>query len=98
LKPLLIQRGARRDLEDAASWYRERNPTVAERFVSELQRALELVEKFPTTGARVPMVDTGARRLPINGFPYHLVFQEFDDRVEVLAIAHDRRMPGYWRS
>jgi len=37
-----------------------------------------------------------ARRLPVNDFPYHVVFEEFPDRIEVLAIAHDRRRPGYW--
>jgi plasmid stabilization system protein ParE len=97
VKPLLIQRAARQDLEDATAWYRERNPTIAERFVGELRRTLVLVEKFPSTGARVPSANADARRLPIDGFPYHLVFQEFADRVEVLAVAHDRRRPGYWR-
>jgi plasmid stabilization system protein ParE len=97
LKPLLVQAAARRDFRDATAWYRERNPEVADRFVLEVERTFELVERFPATGARIPLVPGKARRLPVAGFPYHVVFEELIDRVEVLAIAHDRRRPGYWR-
>jgi plasmid stabilization system protein ParE len=96
LKPVLVQAAARQELRDSASWYRERNPAVADRFLREVQKTLELVESFPGTGARVPIVTGKARRLPVAGFPYHVVFEELHDRVEVLAFAHDRRRPGYW--
>lgn len=56
-----------------------------------------MLENFPSTGAKIPLVEGKARRLPVIGFPYHVVFEEFADRVEVLAIAADRRRPGYWR-
>jgi plasmid stabilization system protein ParE len=97
LKPVLVQAAARRDLRDAAAWYRERNPEVADRFVREVEHTFELIERFPKTGARIPLVDGKARRLPVAGFPYHVVFEDLIDRIEVLAIAHDRRRPGYWR-
>ena len=77
-------------------WYRERNAEVGERFVAEVERTFELIERFPATGARIPLVVGRARRLLVNDFPYHVVFEEFDDRIEVLAVAHDRRRPGYW--
>lgn len=96
MKLLLIQRQARQDLQEAAAWYRERNASVAERFVAEVERTFELIERFPATGAWIPAVPGPARRLPVNGFPYHVVFEEFLDRIEVLAVAHDRRRPGYW--
>jgi toxin ParE1/3/4 len=98
LKPVLVQALARQDLRDAAAWYRERSPEVAERFLREVQRTLELIESFPGTGARIPMVTGKARRLPVTGFQYHVVFEELPERVEVLAIAHDRQRPGYWRA
>ena len=96
MKPLLIQPPARQDLREAASWYRERNAEVGDRFVAEVERTFQLIERFPATGARVPLVAGGARRLPVSDFPYHVVFKEFADRIEILAVAHDRRRPGYW--
>ena len=30
-------------------------------------------------------------------FPYVIYYQNLDNQVEVIAIAHERRRPGYWR-
>jgi plasmid stabilization system protein ParE len=70
---------------------------VADRFVTEVYRTLEQIEKFPVTGKRIPYVTGSARRLPVARFPYYVVFEEFADRIEILAIAHNRRRSGYWR-
>jgi len=97
LKPVLIQAAARQELHDSTAWYREKNPRVADRFVTEVYKTLEQIEKLPAMGKRIPHVIGSARRLPVARFPYYVVFEEFADRVEVLAIAHNRRRPGYWR-
>jgi len=36
------------------------------------------------------------RRAKLHRFPYHLFFSVRDEEVVVLAIAHERREPGYW--
>ena len=53
---------------------------------------------WPGAGALIEGVpaDGQVRRVPIGRFPYHLVYAYNDDVVHVLAIAHDRREPGYW--
>lgn len=89
---------AKRDLREATAWYAERDEGVGRRFTEEVTRTLELIEAFPSTGAPVPgVMDREIRRLPVHNFPYHVVFIELATRVSVLAIAHDRRRPGYWR-
>jgi toxin ParE1/3/4 len=98
LRDLRIQPLAERDLRGAAVWYRERDRKVAERFLAEVERTLKLIELFPDAGSRIPAYTGRARRLPVDTFPYHVVFEAFLDRIEVLAIAHDRRRPGYWSS
>lgn len=37
------------------------------------------------------------RRMPVARFPYYLAYLVIDDGVRVLAIAHDRRRPAYWK-
>jgi hypothetical protein len=32
----------------------------------------------------------------VRRFPYHVVYIELPDRLQVLAVAHDRRRPAYW--
>lgn len=98
MKQLRLRSVAKSELRDATAWYAERSNEVAERFIAEEARTFALIEKFPMTGGAVPGVpDADIRRLPVHNFPYHVVFLRLPDRVTVLAIAHDRRKPGYWR-
>ena len=79
------------------SWYRKRDPQLAIRFLDELYKTLALLERFPYTGGVVYGVeDMNTRQLPVNNFPYHVVFKRLPDRSSVLAIAHDRKRPRYW--
>jgi plasmid stabilization system protein ParE len=99
LKPLQIIGAAEAEYVEATVWYRDRDPRVAEQFVAETRRTLQLVESFPQIGGRVPgMDDRHVRQMPIHAFPYHIVFVELPNRLEVVAFAHDRRRPGYFIS
>jgi toxin ParE1/3/4 len=97
LKPLQIVEPAEIEYREATIWYRDRDPRVAERFVAETRRTLELIEAFPQIGGRVPDVDDNdVRQMPIHSFPYHVVFVRLVDRLEVVAFAHNRRRPAYF--
>lgn len=32
----------------------------------------------------------------VQGFPYHVIFREVEDGIQILAVAHHRRRPLYW--
>jgi len=97
LKRLEIVKEAEAELRDAVTWYRERDPRVAERFSSAARETLRLIEGFPEVGSYVPSVhDRDVRRMPIQGFPYHVVFVRFADHLQVVAFAHRRRRPRYF--
>lgn len=51
------------------------------------------------SGAPVPEVaaDLLVRRAGVHRFPYHVAYLVIEDEIRVLAIAHDRRRPGYWK-
>lgn len=97
MKPLNLTDPADTELREATSWYRDRDVRVAARFTMEARRTLELIEQFPQIGERVPRADDpDARRMPIHHFPYHIVFVNLPDRIEVVAVAHYRRNPTYF--
>lgn len=53
--------------------------------------------RFPNSGGPVfGVADANTRQLPVDTFPYQIVFKRFPDRISVLAIAHERKRPGYW--
>jgi len=97
LKPVTIVALAEAELREATTWYRDRDVRVAERFTSEARKTLQLIERFPQIGGRVPDVDDPAvRQMPIHNFPYHIIFVSLHDRLEVVAFAHNRRRPAYF--
>lgn len=81
-------------VEGAAYYAREANAAVASAFVSEFDRSARLLANFPMLGAtwrgRI-------RRLPLRRFPYSIVYDLRDSEVRILAVAHQRRRPGFWR-
>lgn len=97
MKPLRIIDSAWAEFRKATTWYRERDPRVADRFAEEVRKALRLIEQFPQIGGLVPGIgDRTVRRMPIHSFPYSIVFVDVGDRLDVVAFAHYRRRPGYF--
>ena len=78
-----------------AQWYRERNTSAADAFLSELNRA---VEKISETPEMWPLYAGGTRRLLLRRFPFSVIYREVSGNIEVVAIAHGRRKPGYWKT
>ena len=99
MKPVRIVQPAELEFSEATRWYRDRDPRVADRFTAETRRTLQLIEEFPQIGSRVPDVDDrDVRRMPIHTFPYHVVFVDLPEHLEVVAFAHNRRRPAYFMS
>jgi len=44
------------------------------------------------------MIGEAARRYVFPRFPFSLIYPRRNDEVEVIAVAHGKRRPGYWRS
>ncbi len=82
------------EAREAAAWYRERSASAADAFLSELDRAVERIAEAPEMP---PRYVGGTRRFLLRHFPYSLVYREKAGTIEVVAIAHARRKPEYWK-
>ncbi|HEV8640926.1 MAG TPA: type II toxin-antitoxin system RelE/ParE family toxin [Methylomirabilota bacterium] len=81
------------DARAAREWYYARNAETAEAFMAELDLAIERIEDAPR---RWPPYLGDTRRYLLRRFPFFVVFREVENRVQILAVAHARRRPGYW--
>ena len=82
------------ELETAAAWYRaEGGDDVAVRFVDRVAQAYARVEAGPL---RWPLRAPGLRRCLVTGFPFSVWYRVAPDDVEVVAIAHQQRRPGFF--
>jgi toxin ParE1/3/4 len=92
-KALEIHPSALEALKFALSWYLERNETAALKFAAELDRAMELWSRHHNP----PAGDHGSRKFVLRRFPFAIFYQEMQAVIQVLAIAHGHRRPGYWK-
>jgi plasmid stabilization system protein ParE len=93
-KAVELQPAALAEAEEAAAWYAERDPRVAGAFVAELEAALDRIAEAP---GRWPAHLHGTRRVRLTRFPYLVVYRDEPERILVVAVAHAKRKPGYWR-
>ena len=84
------------ELRETAAFYSERgDQELGFSFISEFERALNLVSDNPELGA---VWRGSTRRFPLRRFPYSLVYQVKAQEFQVIALTHQRRRPGYWKN
>lgn len=83
------------ELREIAHYLESRRAGLGGRFLDQVSRATLLIERFPQGGHPL-----GAkfRRLGLTRFRYVVIYRLNDDVAEVVAVAHERRHPRYWRS
>ena len=92
--PVETHPDAAEEAEMAVEWYAERSIGAALRFVDELTAAVATIAEAPF---RWPSRPDSTRRVLLNKFPYAVVYKVGEAEIEIVAIAHRKRRPGYWR-
>ena len=84
----------------AGGWYEDRREHLGREFFDAVDATIDQIVAMPQAGALVPQMppDLPVRRRAVTRFPSHVVYLEAPTRIRILAIAHDRRKPGYWES
>jgi toxin ParE1/3/4 len=84
------------DLREAADYYRERaGAALAQAFLADFEHATRLLIEHPLLGA---LWLHGRRRLVLKHFPYSVIYSVASQNIRILAVAHQSRKPGYWRT
>lgn len=92
-KAVQFSHAAVREAAQAFTWYLARSDAAAQNFATQLQKSLNEVGERPTS---FPVYLAGTRRALLNKYPYLIVFRETQDQIQIIAIAHGHRKPGYW--
>jgi plasmid stabilization system protein ParE len=86
---------AKHELTDAAQYYDRHRSDLGLEFLDDVRRVAKLLGDNPELGK---VVSDSCRSILLTRFPFHLVYELTDTGVRILAIAHQRRRPDYWRS
>jgi len=85
---------ADRELEDIILRLADETLWQATRFADQYYAALLKIRDHPE-GAHFVWKDY--RRLNLKRFPYGLIYRRRQDEIYLVAIAHERRHPDYWK-
>jgi len=85
---------AETELEEASLFYESQVVGLGKSFLAEVDRTISLIRDFPDAGFPV---GPARRRVLLDRFPYTIVYQRHPESVAIVAIAHQRRRPNYWR-
>jgi toxin ParE1/3/4 len=91
--PIDIHAEAHLEEEEAFHWYLDRSRRAAEAFLEEIDEARRAIQNSPQAWAEYLY---GTRRYLLRRFPYVVIYRVTERRIEVIAVAHGRRKPGYW--
>ena len=95
VKQVLIHPAALAEAETAERWYGERSESAATEFLAEIDRALSAITESPD---RWPVYLASTRRFLLKRFPFAVVYRDLDSYIHIVAVAHGRRRPGYWKA
>jgi plasmid stabilization system protein ParE len=93
--PIRFSPVADRELAEAVAWYEGKRAGLGGAFVDRVEEALERVARMPELHAPVYR---DLRRARLHQFPFSVVYRVLAERIEVVAVAHDRQDPRRWRS
>ncbi|MFZ0979220.1 MAG: type II toxin-antitoxin system RelE/ParE family toxin [Candidatus Acidiferrales bacterium] len=68
---------------------------AAVRFVEEIDQVIGGILAAPQRWQRDP---GGTRKVKLPCFPFLIIYRESNGTIQILAVAHGRRRPGYWKT
>jgi plasmid stabilization system protein ParE len=92
---LRVHPEARREASAATTWYGTRSHDAARDFARAVRAGVQSIRERPAAWAHWKGSDI--RRKILHKFPYSIFYIVENDAVVIVAIAHHKRRPGYWK-
>ena len=78
----------------ALEYYEGQASGLARSLDADLSRSLDFIKGNPHLGSPF---QSETRRVVLHRFPYIVVYKALKDEILVVAFAHQKQRPGYWR-
>lgn len=94
MKPVKFHPQAECELAESIGFYNGRISGLGDDLFVVVKLACRQIQSDPF---RRPLRRDGTRRVKLPRFPYAVVYRDQPERIEIVAVAHGARRPGYWR-
>jgi len=85
---------AEEEMTEASVFYETASPNLGVDFLDDVQRGIDILRAHPAIGLSV---GSGLRRMLLHRFPFSMIYAVETGAILIVAIAHQRREPDYWR-
>ena len=94
--PVRNLKPASEEFSAAVGWYEKQRSGLGAEFFDAVVHSVSLVKAQPEMGTLSK--DRRTRRVLVQRFPYEVVYQVLEDEIVIVAIAHSKRRPNYWKN
>jgi toxin ParE1/3/4 len=85
---------ARAEFKESALYYEPQQEGLGRRFTQAIRETIDRIRRRPL---QYREIEPGIRKSRAPHFPYGVIYRLRESTVEILAVMHLRRKPGYWR-
>jgi toxin ParE1/3/4 len=91
-----ISRLAQLDIDKALDYYKSINSELNASLYENLQKAISDIKNNPLLFQKINKTKS-YRKININRFPYKLIYRIDKTEIIIVAFAHHKRKPNYWK-
>lgn len=95
MKPVRFHPSAESEMIEAASYYESQQHGLGGRFLVCVQAAINRIQLNPEL---FPKVDGDVRRCLTSTFQFGVMFRIQTEELQIVAVTHLHRKPGYWKN
>ena len=94
MKPVFVTLRASEEITEIANYYEQHRVGLGDEFQDQLKNTFMAIRRTPDAFAYDKISET--RKHALRKFPYIVHYLHEAELIEVVAVAHQRRKPGYW--
>jgi plasmid stabilization system protein ParE len=96
---LRIDPAAEEEARRAAQWYEHQRRGLGLEFLAAVDDGVQRIRNEPLAFALLETLrdEPNVRRFLLKRFPFAIIYEVQSNEIRILAIAHTRRRPHYWK-
>ena len=94
MKPYRFHEDADSEFLEWTAYYDAQAEGLGDRFVEAVAAAVVDIRTYPEIG---PLISRNVRRRVVRAFAYNLLYINLPEELLIVAVAPQKRRPGYWR-
>lgn len=92
-----ISEPASLEFQEAVRWYETQRTGLGADLFDAVNETFRFLQTKPQAGNPIS-TDAQTRRLLVRRFPYQVVYRVRPAEIVIVAVAHLKRRPGYWKN